>query len=243
MRTRYILILSVIVFSLVSFMAHAAEDPAGIDSQIKKRQVDLENYYKAKRDLEHFLDPDNHYIFFQRKGWVVPVAYPPEKAPDILSRYLFAQAVILQGEPDPLRIYLNMRRDLMELKADTIAIDNKLKQDLATIKKNITLVEADIQLLKEKRIQGPALLQQIVGKWKWFNGLIVEIADGEMFARDNNGKTVNSGSYQLLDSKKRKFKLHWDKGDWTDTLTLSKKGNHLSGKNQDKADVWADKIN
>jgi len=82
----------------------------------------------------------------------------------------------------------------------------------------------------------------ITGKWRWFNGLIVEIKGGGMVAKDSRGNMVNSGSWRVLDASKRKFEMRWGGGDWIDTLILSHDNNSLEGVNQRNERVSANRI-
>jgi hypothetical protein len=81
----------------------------------------------------------------------------------------------------------------------------------------------------------------ITGKWRWFNGLIVEITGGGMVAKDSRGNMVDSGSWRVIDASKRKFEMKWRAG-WTDTLTLSPDNNSLEGTNQANGHVSAKRI-
>jgi len=81
----------------------------------------------------------------------------------------------------------------------------------------------------------------IIGRWRWFNGLIVEITGGGMVAKDSRGNMVDSGSWRVLDASKRRFEMKWRAG-WTDTLTLSPDNNSLEGTNQANGHVSANRI-
>lgn len=112
----------------------------------------------------------------------------------------------------------------------------------------------NVWLLEEKKTSEVAVLppkeraavksptELIIGKWRWFNGLIVEITSGEIVAKDNRGNMVNSGSWRVLDATKRKFEVKWRGGDWVDTLTLSPDNNSLEGTNQRNERVSANRI-
>ena len=82
----------------------------------------------------------------------------------------------------------------------------------------------------------------VTGKWRWFNGLIVEITAGVMVAKDSRGNMVDSGSWRVLDVSKRKFEMRWGSGNWIDTLTLSPDNNSLEGTNQINGHVSAKRI-
>jgi hypothetical protein len=94
---------------------------------------------------------------------------------------------------------------------------------------------------QKKTVEGKPPTELITGKWRWFNGLIVEITGGGMVAKDSRGNMVDSGSWRVIDASKRKFEMKWRAG-WTDTLTLSPDNNSLEGTNQANGHVSAKRI-
>ena len=88
---------------------------------------------------------------------------------------------------------------------------------------------------------GKPPIELIIGKWRWFNGLIVEITGEGMVAKDSRGNMVDSGGWRVIDASKRKYEMRWRAG-WTDTLTLSLDNNSLEGTNQVNGRVSANRI-
>ena len=83
----------------------------------------------------------------------------------------------------------------------------------------------------------PIINNNIIGKWKWFDGGTVII--------NKNGtvtsKYGNNGKWKAIQTKTGiKYIINWNKGLYIDTLTLS--GNMLKGKNQYGTNVWGQKI-
>lgn len=76
----------------------------------------------------------------------------------------------------------------------------------------------------------------IVGQWRWFNAQIVTInADGTL-----RGEKGGTGKWNARGT--RVYSLIWDKPSWEDTLTISKDGRNLNGRNQGGVSVSGSKV-
>lgn len=151
MRTRHIFsLVAVVLFALVGLCAHAAEDLATITGQLEKRKADLENYQKAKGDLERFLDPDNHYFFFKRGDRIVAMQSDPDKIRQDVFRVSYIQALIIQTHPNAYKAWVDAIDFWDMLAKDNKDVRSQFGRDYGIIKNNIILVQQDIRRLEEK---------------------------------------------------------------------------------------------
>jgi hypothetical protein len=79
--------------------------------------------------------------------------------------------------------------------------------------------------------------EPVVGKWRWFNAIVVDIdPDGTFKVGDNLRGQWKKG-------KDRQYILRWDEGLHEDTLTISSNGQTLKGRNKQRVRVSAERIN
>lgn len=76
----------------------------------------------------------------------------------------------------------------------------------------------------------------IVGKWKWFTGSVAE------FLPNGRVKGSSNSTWHCKDAASRTIIINWSNGKYIDTLTLSKNGMRLDGKNQFGHTVWGRRI-
>lgn len=79
----------------------------------------------------------------------------------------------------------------------------------------------------------------VVGKWHWQSRSQVEFfADGRLAWA---GTTAGSWGVTFPGTDEQRYVLSWSNG-YIDSLTLSKDGNRLSGKNDRNGNVWAERV-
>ena len=76
----------------------------------------------------------------------------------------------------------------------------------------------------------------ILGQWKWFNGITVQINDNASFTASDG----NSGTWSCTDLNT--VRLNWKNGGWKDEVRVSPDGNSLAGKNQHGGGIGATRI-
>jgi len=81
-------------------------------------------------------------------------------------------------------------------------------------------------------------VQSIIGKWKWFNGVIVTIYPDGTVKGSNGGKGI---LVQNTNNTEYDYVINWSNGQYIDKLNLI--DNTLKGKNQNGTVVWATRIN
>jgi hypothetical protein len=75
-----------------------------------------------------------------------------------------------------------------------------------------------------------------VGKWRWFNAIVVDIEP------DGTFKVGDAWRGEWKQVKKGRYILRWDEGLHEDTLTLSSNGQTLKGWNKQRVRVSAERI-
>lgn len=76
----------------------------------------------------------------------------------------------------------------------------------------------------------------IVGKWRWFNPIVVDIEP------DGTFKVGDTFRGQWKKVKERRYILRWDGGLHEDSLTLSSKGQTFKGSNKQRVHVSAERV-
>jgi hypothetical protein len=84
-----------------------------------------------------------------------------------------------------------------------------------------------------------AEVDPIVGRWRWFNAIVVDIEpDGTFSVGD-----THRGEWKPVKDKRRQYLLRWDEGVFEDKLTLSSDFQKLKGWNQQRVRVSGTRIN
>jgi hypothetical protein len=87
-----------------------------------------------------------------------------------------------------------------------------------------------------------SLEDDLIGRWRWFNGGENTIAANNTMIGRERGQVVNEGTWQIVDRAQRQVVLRWRSGDWIDTVTVSADGLRLNGTNNVGRRIWAEKI-
>ena len=78
----------------------------------------------------------------------------------------------------------------------------------------------------------PATACSIIGVWRFGNNNIYVNSDGSLIARDDQGNTFDSGSWQLIDASQKLYTFTWQSG-WSHRFTLSPNCSNLDGDSSD----------
>lgn len=78
----------------------------------------------------------------------------------------------------------------------------------------------------------------LVGKWRWVDKQVVTVAADLTFKSGNGRK----GTWKWKEGTERTYIVTWDDGLYVDEVTISQDGKSLSGRNNDKKKIKAERI-
>jgi hypothetical protein len=99
-------------------------------------------------------------------------------------------------------------------------------------------ISGNSQVAAETEPKAPVETIAIVGKWRWFDAQIVAVAADGTFTAGKGRR----GIWKQREGFARDYILVWDDGLFTDNITISPDGQKLSGRNNKKEKIKAERI-